>query len=153
LRSKKHLIDSNVYIGAVRDTKKAEELYQFSSAFSPFLYMSSVVAKELLVGADPNKQARKRVEAALILPFERIGRIITPSHQAWKRAAEVIARLNRHLDSNGDPIRSSFWNDALIAASCAEHGITVITSNTDDFERIRRVLAFSYCPPFPGLRH
>jgi predicted nucleic acid-binding protein len=149
VRRSKYLIDTNLYIAAIRDTQKAEELEEFSSAFSPFLYMSSVVAQELLVGADPSKKARKRIELALIEPFEQMGRLVTPSHRAWKVAGQVVAQISRQINPMGDPVRSSFWNDALIATSCRESGISLITSNSDDFRRIKAVMPFSFTEPWP----
>lgn len=148
---RKYLIDTSLYIDAIRDARKAEELEEFSSAFAPLLYMSSVVAKELIVGADPNKRARRRVERALIAPFERVGRVVTPGHRAWKRAGEIVARLSRNMDPiYGEPVRSSFWNDALIAASCAESGLTLVSRNAKDCRRVLSVLPFKFAEPWPG---
>lgn len=148
---KKLLIDTNLYISAIREGgQKAEELAQFSSAFSPYLYLCSVVAQELLVGADPDKKARRRVELALIEPFEQMGRIVTPSHRAWKRAGEVVARVSRQVRAtDGEPVRSSFWNDALIGAACSEGGFSLVTTNLADFAKIKAVVPFSYYPPWP----
>jgi hypothetical protein len=43
----------------------------------------------------------------------------------------------------------SFVDDVLIAASCAESGVTLVTDNTRDFGRIGAVLRFGVAAPWP----
>jgi predicted nucleic acid-binding protein len=145
LGRKRYLLDSSVYIAAIRDKSKAREIADFSLAFGPYVYLSSVVAQELLVGVNPTRNARKQIETAVIRLFERTGRIITPSHAAWRASANAIAKINRQVRRDtGEPVRDSLWNDALIAASSREYGITVVTWNAGDFERLSHEMKFSY---------
>src|SRR6266571_4719118 len=51
LRTMIHLIDSNVYIHAFRDSAFGEQLRRFHQRHLPRLVLSSVVVHELLVGA------------------------------------------------------------------------------------------------------
>jgi len=44
----------------------------------------------------------------------------------------------------------SFVNDVLIAASCAEAGVTLVTDNARDFARIGAVLRFGVTAPWPA---
>lgn len=43
----------------------------------------------------------------------------------------------------------SFGNAVLIALSCREAGMILVTGNLRDFARLRRVVAFEYTAPWP----
>lgn len=145
----KYTIDTNVYIGVARDPtkQKAAEIDRFSAAFASSLYLCSVVGLEFLAGTHPSHF--REVHQEFVKPYERRKRIIVPSHQAYLLASRAIARFNRPQMADGGPVRTSFWNDALIAATCRENGVTLITINTEDFRRIRQVFAFEYTAPWP----
>ena len=79
----------------------------------------------------------------------------TPSacepHRAWIEAQVQLGRNATSLYQElvdavrilgGDSVttRRSFWNDLLIATSCARAGAILLTSNKADFARIRRVV-------------
>jgi predicted nucleic acid-binding protein len=145
----KYVLDTNLYISAGRDKAIGEQLERFTSEHLPSIYLSAVVVQEMLAGAIDASRERF-VNATLIAPFERKGRIITPSYRSWKRVSEIIARLiQRKLASPGTFARS-FQNDCLLAASCYEHGLTLITNNARDFELIRKVEPVNVAPPWPG---
>jgi predicted nucleic acid-binding protein len=57
----------------------------------------------------------------------------------------AVARLG------GDAVTKSrsFWNDTLLAAQCSRMGATLLTHNTADFNRLRRVLPVQAVHPFP----
>lgn len=144
----RYVLDTNLYIRADRDAASADGMDRFLVAFLPVTYLSAVVAQELLVGARGARR-RRDVECSYVLPFERRGRLLTPSYAAWKRSAEVIALLTeRRVISPGGTTRS-FLNDVLLAVSCREAGVTLVTANLDDFERIRQVERFHFVPPWP----
>ena len=47
-------------------------------------------------------------------------------------------------------VRKSFTNDVVLAVSCRERGVTLITANKRDFARIRRFVAgFNFITNFP----
>ncbi|HEX9937285.1 MAG TPA: type II toxin-antitoxin system VapC family toxin [Longimicrobium sp.] len=144
-----YALDTNLYVYAVRDTVAAAELMQFYSAFAPRCYLSSVVLHELLFGANTPEKARQ-LHSDVAAPFVRTSRIVTPSHRAWATAGEALSRIAKeeHMDRKAFP--KSLVADALLAASCRENGITLITSNTTDFERIGRVIKFSFAAPWPS---
>ena len=143
-----YVVDANLYIEASRSRPKAEELAAFCAAFLPRLFFHAVVAQELLVGAS-TAAWRREVERGIIGPFERRGRLVTPSFQSWKRSGTIIARLieKRHFPPGGVP--RSFLNDVLLATSCRTEGLTVVTTNTADFERIARVEPVRFSEPWP----
>lgn len=145
---RKYVLDTNLYIHADRDRAKAEELIGFYSAFLPFTSLHSVVAQELLAGAVSEGRQRS-IHEAYIAPFERRGRIVTPGHGSWKRSGEVVAALIRKKVISPGGFGRSFLNDVLLAVSCREAGMVLVTANHQDFERIRQVEAFDFVPPWP----
>lgn len=145
---KLYVLDANLYIEAARSSAKAEELSAFSSAFLPQLFFHAVVAQELLAGAT-SLEWKREIERGVIGPFERRGRLVTPTFKAWKRSGEIIAELieARRL-SRGGMLRS-FLNDVLLATSCREEGLTLVTSNVADFELIAEVEQVRFSAPWP----
>jgi len=143
-----YVLDTNLYIRASRSEEWNGALEEFYASFAPFVYLHSVVATELLIGCT-NDLLERRTQANLIEPFEARGRVITPTHGAWKRAGRIISRLvsQRHLSSNGVP--RSFLNDCLLATSASDRGYTIITDNLADFELIARVADVDVVPPWP----
>jgi predicted nucleic acid-binding protein len=145
----KFVFDTNLYINADHDARWAGELERFASDHMPQLHLSAVVAQELLAGATTPDRA-KAVRVHYIEPFERRGRLITPTYSAWKRAGQIMAKLvDRKLMSPG-AFGRSFVNDCLLAASCQERGATLITLNTRDFELIRNVEPVNVAAPWPN---
>ena len=142
------VIDTNLYVEADRDLARAEELERFSTAYLPFIHFHAVVAQELLAGAIDRRRERL-VEESLIQPFERRGRVLTPSFAAWKAAGRILSQLvQRKLMSPGG-FKRSFLNDCVLAASCREVGATLVTLNRDDFRIIEKVMRFECTEPWP----
>jgi predicted nucleic acid-binding protein len=145
----KFVLDTNVYIRALRDHAARRELAAWQRRLAPFIHLHAVVATELLVGAR-DEAALERWRQAWVEPAERVGRIITPGAGTWERAARLVVRLVRggHLSRGGVP--PGFLNDCLIAASAREEGLTIVTHNTADFARIREAdPALRFVAPFP----
>jgi predicted nucleic acid-binding protein len=146
-RERKYTLDTQLFIRAFRDPDANAALETFHSVFAPFEYLTAVVVQELRAGATP-KQAG-RLEAHVFAPFERRGRVLTPSYGAWKEAGVVLARL---VDAEGLELRTvsrGFVNDVLLAVTCREAGVTLVTENTRDFARIARGLEFEFVSPWP----
>ena len=68
--------------------------------------------------------------------------LVTPVHEDWLVAGEALRVLGGHAATK----RRSFWNDVLIAASCLRAHATLVTSNADDFRRIRKVIPVDTAP-------
>jgi predicted nucleic acid-binding protein len=145
---KRYLLDTNIYVRANRDRAKAEELIQFYSAFLPFTHLHAAVAQELLAGAVDRDRSRA-IHRAYIAPFEARGRVVVPAFGTWKRSGEVIAALVRAKALSPGGLARSFVNDVLLAVSCRELGMTLITANERDFRRIRKVYDFEFTAPWP----
>ena len=145
---RRFVLDTNLYIEAARDRERAEEFAQFSSAFLPSLYLHAVVVQELLAGA-VSAEWRREVERGLVGPFEKRGRIIVPSYRAWKRSGEIVAELVAKKKISPGGMSRSFMNDVVLAASCRESGLILVTRNVRDFERIATVERLNVVEPWP----
>jgi len=142
---RKYALDTNVFIQAFRDEARKAELQRFRSAFAPFEHLSAVVVQELRAGAR-SVQSAKQLQRHVFDAFELRGRVFAPTYSAWKRAGEALARLS---SIEGAPLRAfgrTFVHDVLLAASCREAGIVLVSNNTRDFARIQRVLPFEFVP-------
>jgi hypothetical protein len=84
-----------------------------------------------------------------LAPFEDLGRVITPSHTTWTRAALIVARLvaRGHLSPGG--VSRSFLNDCPDAASVRDHRFILVTRATGNFALISLVeRGIRYQPPW-----
>ncbi len=144
---RKYALDTNLLVRAFRSDEDYEQARRFHATFSPFLYLSAVVVQELRAGARPSEL--RALSTSVFAPFERRGRVFTPSYEAWKRAGATLAEL---VEQEGLELRSvsrSFVNDVVLAASCREAGIVLVTANLRDFTRIARVAPFDFVAPWP----
>lgn len=145
----KYVVDTNLYIEAITTDAGNEALAAFQRRFAPVLFQHSTVAQEILAGARDAVSFRAYHED-WIAPFEDLGRIITPSHASWMRAARILTRLIESGRMSAGGFNRSFLNDCLIAASALEHGFVLVTRNATDFARIRRVEPkLTYTAPWP----
>lgn len=146
---RKYIVDTNLYIEATRNEDAADQLKGFYARFLPSVHLHSVVVQELLAGA-VSPELERDTRAEFIQPFESVGRLITPTHRAWRRAGEIMARLVRNRQLSPGGFKPSFLGDCLIAASAREHGFVLVTKNTDDFELIQTVEPLMVEPPWPS---
>lgn len=140
-------LDTNLYVRAFRDRAAERALRDFYERQAPNLYLCSVVLHELEVGG--TSDAVMRWGERTTRPLAAAKRVITPSHTAWQRSGAALSRLatERHMERRAIP--RSLVHDALIAATCREHGVTLVTHNTRDFELIESVLPFDFVAPWP----
>ena len=135
------LFDTSVYIAVLRDTAFAEMFRPRYVRDIPFTHCSSVVVHELLAGA---RTPRHRRQAALLYePFERVRRIVTPTHLVWKEAAVVVTTLFEHTPELRSKLSRGLLNDILIALSGRSIGATVVTRNGEDFRLIQHYRTFT----------
>jgi predicted nucleic acid-binding protein len=146
-RERRYVLDTNVFIRAARDAGWREQLVRFHAAFAPFEWLAAVVAQELLAGV--RGSAARTLERAVLEPFERRGRVIVPSYEAWKETAAVLSGLVAAGQTSWPAVSRSFVNDILLAMSCREAGVVLVTENTRDFERIAKVRPFDFVTPWP----
>lgn len=144
-RRRPHIVDTHLYVDALRSEDGRRALLVFQEAFAPFLHFSAVVAQELRAGVAAHAAAK--FEAAMFAPYERRGRLITPSYEAWKETGRVLAELV--APAQWRFVARSFVNDVVLAMSCRESGAILVTGNTKDFARIASVRAFDFVHPWP----
>ena len=147
----KYVLDTNVYIAANRDRDAAAALIEFYATHLPATYLHATVAQELLLGS-ATAATRRQGRDAYLRPFEARGRTVAPSYRAWVRSGELVALLTQRRVLSPGAFTRSFLNDALLAASCREEGLTLITSNVRDFARLQQVEQFDFMAPWPGGR-
>ncbi len=132
----KYAIDTNVYVDSFGDVAKAEALKSFFYTRLADTLLSAVVVQELRVGAR-TPRAASALEAEIFAPFERRGRGFAPSPAAFKECGRVLVDLITKEGIEYADARRALVNDVLLAVSCREHGIVLITTDTD-FAMIRR---------------
>jgi predicted nucleic acid-binding protein len=137
------VLDTNVYVMAIRSGAARAELAEWQRRRAPQVWQHSVVISELLVGAR-DEATWTRWHERWVVPAERVGRIVVPDHGAWLRASLIISRLAARGSISVGGVRPGFYNDCLLAATARKHGYVIVTHNRDDFELIRTVE--------PGLR-
>jgi predicted nucleic acid-binding protein len=146
---RKYILDSNLFIQGFRESAANLELQRFHSIFAPFEYMSAVVVQELKAGVRSSAD-RKILERMVLSPFVRRGRIVVPSARTWEESGDVLAELARKEGLEPGRITKSFGKDILLALSCRESGMVLVTKNVGDFERIARVAPFQFTEPWPN---
>ncbi len=138
---RKLLFDSSVYIQAMRDSR--HDLLSTRQLGVGTVYLSAVVGSELLRGA--RERGVVRLLEELWRDFKRMGRVVLPEVNDWHDAGIVLARMAMKYgyETLG---QARLVHDVLIALSARRHGISVVTLNVADFERIaefRRVSLLS----------
>lgn len=146
-KERQYTLDTQLFIHAFRDATANAALQAFHTVFAPFEYLTAIVVQELRAGATPSEA--DRLQAHVFAPFERRARVLTPSYAAWKHAGAILARLRKAEGLELRTVPRGFVNDVLLAVTCRESGVTLVTENARDFARIRRVLPFEFVSPWP----
>jgi len=145
----KYTLDTNIFIDAFRDTGAEAALLAFIERALPFTFMSAVVMQELAAGARTPEQARE-LERLVFGPFERRGRVFAPSASAFVKSGRMLADVAGREGWEVFHENPSLLNDALIASSCRERGITLITED-GDFDRFLPLLGgWRHVAPWPS---
>jgi len=123
-------------------------LEQFATWAAPGLYLSSVIAAELRAGARTPSD-RKKLEKDVLGPFVRRGRVVTPSRAAWDALGLTLATLRQTEGLQLGSVSRSLALDILLAYSCREQGMIMVTRNERDMARIRQVFVFDHTASYP----
>lgn len=139
------LFDTSVYISALRKGDESvlslRRAARLGKQQTQPLWLSVVALEELLVGAvDP--KARKEF-LWMEREFRPLGRLLVPDRRDWILAGQILSKIgSKHgFDVVG---RARMINDALIATSAARLGLTVLTKNSDDYQRIAEFRRFNW---------
>ena len=148
----KYALDTNIFIDAFRDPTTEAALLSFLERALPFTFMSAVVMQELAAGARTGEQARE-LERSVFKPFVRRGRVFGPTTTAFVSSGRLLAAVATREGWEAIYDNPSLLNDALLASSCRERGITLITQD-GDFDRFLPFLGrWRHVAPWPTLRH
>jgi predicted nucleic acid-binding protein len=144
----KYTLDTNVFVDGFRNEEAQAEVFAFLNRALPFTYLSAVVMQELAAGARTAEAARD-VQIGVFQPFERRRRMFAPSSAAFAESGRVLAAVAANEGWQLFNEKPSLLNDALIAVSCREQGITLITKD-GDFKRLSPfVSGFRFSAPWP----
>jgi predicted nucleic acid-binding protein len=145
----KYVLDTSIFIHAIRNAAVREELAAWQRTMAPRIYQHAVVVSELLVGAK-DESTWTRWHERWVQPAERVRRVLVPQYTTWLRASRIISRLSQAGKISPGGVKPGFLNDCLLAASAREHGVVVVTHNKDDFDLIELVEPGPLAvPPFP----
>ena len=122
----KYLLDTNICIYLIKE-KPPEVLACFTALKPNQVFLSAISVFELHFGVEKS-QASKRNLAAL----EQFLRPMTVLDFTTKEA-KYAAKIRADLQRKGAPIGAY---DIQIAATALAHGLTVVTNNTSEFERV-----------------
>jgi predicted nucleic acid-binding protein len=139
----KFALDTNIYVDAFRDPAAEATLLRFIERALPFTFLSAVVMQELAAGARTPAQARE-LERSVFQPFVRRRRVFAPMSTAFVQSGRLVAAVAAREGWAAVDDNPSLLNDALLAASCREAGISLVT-NDGDFDR--------FAPFMKGWRH
>jgi predicted nucleic acid-binding protein len=146
---RKYVLDTSLFIEGFRDPVRNAELQRFHAQFAPFEYLSAVVVQELRAGARTTADLRN-LEHHVLEVFARRGRIVVPSGWAWAESGDVLGTIARREGLALSRLSKSFGNDVLLALSCREAGLVLVTEDRRDFERIAQISEFDFVNPWPA---
>jgi predicted nucleic acid-binding protein len=122
-----YLLDTNVLSELRRKTPDATVLEWFARRPASTLYLSVLTFGELRKGIEGVLDAKRRMALTdwleTDLPAFFTGRILPVD-------AQVADRWGRLLSAAGRPLPAI---DSLLAASAAQHGLSMVTRNSRDF--------------------
>lgn len=143
-------LDTSIYIRGLRDAVALAELKAFRKRAGLRMVISGVVAMEL--GAGAMTEQHEAAVSDLLDPYAARGLVVPVSYASCMQAGRVLAALARHERIDLARAPRSLTNDVLIAASCREAGVVLVTDNSRDFTRIQRHLrGFRFVSPWPLL--
>lgn len=122
----RYLLDTNICIYIQR--RKPEEVLDHFQKLKPGDASISVVTwGELLYGAEKSRQRKKALQ--LLEEFQTFIPVLSMPENAGKTYGAIRATL----ESRGTPIGN---NDLWIAAHAKAAGLTVVTNNEREFQRV-----------------
>lgn len=134
------VLDPSVYLAILRDRRFAQHFRPRYEADIARTHVSSVVVQELLAGAW-DAHGRRQAEYLYRL-FERVGRVVTPTHRVWTDAGVLWATIAKRKSAARSKLHAGLLNDILIALSARSIGAMVVTRNRDDFRLIQAFAPF-----------
>lgn len=133
----RYLLDTNTCVYALNRTDDALA-DRLRAARRSELFVSSLTIAELFFGARRSNRSIENVK--------RVARFVAPlgELQFDRQAAEAYGSLRADLAASG---RQFGPVDMLIAATALGRGLTVVTNNTREFERVRGLRVEDWVTP------
>ncbi len=132
-----YLIDTNVCVASLRGKNPALRA-KLESIADDEIFLCSIVKSELLFGAIRSQNPKKNLKK--LNEFESDFRSLAFDDEA----AEVHAQIRADLSSRGNLIGP---HDLMIAAIALANGLTLITHNLREFERVANLLVEDWETP------
>ncbi len=126
------IFDTSVFIDHLRTNKYREE----------FSVVSGLIRNSAVVLAELRRGATRQDELSFINTLMQNHPILTPTEKNWVESGEILSKLHREQGYSPEKLRDLHF-DVLIALTARNFGATVVTSNTSDFELIRRCKSFT----------
>ena len=115
------------------------------------MFLSAVVMQELAAGALSAAQFRE-LQRSVFEPLVRRRRVFAPMTTAFVRSGRLIAAVAAREGWPTVHANPSLLNDALLATSCRDAGITLVTQDSD-FDRFAPFMkGWRHRQPWPALR-
>ena len=144
----KYTLDTNIFIDGFRSEEAQAEVFAFLNRALPFTYLSAVVMQELAAGARTTEAARD-LQQGVFEPFERRRRVFAPSTASFVESGRALAAVAAREGWQMLDESPLLLSDALIAVSCREQGITLVTKD-GDFKRLAPFIKGLRCiAPWP----
>jgi len=132
----KVVFDTNVYIGVFNEGLFQNEI----NGFNKIMYLVHPVIHELWIGAKGKKEVNHLIRFGA--RFIELGRLVVPAASTQSLIGKVCQKLR--LSGKLDPSYPRIYNDVSIALLARQIGATVVTRNISDFEKIHKVVDFSF---------
>lgn len=146
----RYALDTNVYVQALRNGVALARLKRFLTRAGHRVELHAVVALELRAGAVSGQH--ERALDALFAPYVVRSRVTVPTLDACLQAGRVLAALATKERVRLASAPAGYSHDALIAASCREAGVVLVTDNVRDFAAVQRHLrGFRFVPAAEAL--
>jgi predicted nucleic acid-binding protein len=140
----KVILDTNLYILLLTPSPEREAVEGYLRRPNFQLYLCSIVAQELMVGAVGRRG--ERFYERYFRPYERAGRLVSPTYRDWVEAGRIQARLFQQRRDLKDLI-PSLTSDILIALCGLRIGAVVYTLNKEDFTLLHSIKPFRFHIP------
>lgn len=140
----KVLLDTNLYILLLNPSLERDIIEAHLHRPNFQLYLCSIVAKELMAGAIGRRG--ERFYERYFRPYEKAGRLISPTYRDWVEAGRIQARLYQQRKDLKDRI-PLLTADILIALCGLRIGAVVYTLNKEDFTLLHSIKPFRFHVP------
>lgn len=140
----KVILDTNLYILLLTRSPEREAVERYFHRSDFQLYLCSIVAQELMAGAIGRRG--EQFYERYFRPYERAGRLVSPTYRDWVEAGRIQARLFQQRRDLKDLI-PLLTADILIAMCGLRLGAVIYTLNEEDFALIHSVKFFRFHVP------